>query len=308
MQTLRRNYPGAAVYLWTSKAARVLNGVVAVMKRWLGLPLIVMGTGLAIGCYFGEGDGCEYSYEEVDARVSLTAVSSPRDCFSDPVEVTVTWNGGSSVLYMGMSPIKEWPRACLAANGLTEGATVRINVGTVTDGPCGRRIELVGGHEGSCFNLCNADPQCPTAEPAEGGHCPTGLSCRYGGPIHCNPAPGMNKHFDCVDTRWVMAIKSDCAACGVSCDQPTCAYCSELLALAGESTGGPLYCTDTSQLLYEGLLKCACDSLGPCGWTCLSGDRPFCDGGKPSDGCNTCLNSQGGCSLAMNACAQDPGL
>ncbi len=309
MQTFHQRFSGAAVFLETSSAARILNSVIAAMKRWLGI-LMIIGALLANGCYLGEGDGCEYSYEEVNARVSITPVTAPQDCWSDPVEVTVTWKGGSSVLYMGMSPVGEWPRACLEANGLTEGAIVRINVGTVTDGPCERRVELVGGNERLCFDLCNADPQCPVAEPTEGAHCLPGLSCRYGEPIHCQPVPGVSKYFDCVDDRWVASVKSNCAACGMSCDQPTCAYCSELLALSGESTGGPLYCTETSKLLFEGMLSCACDILGPCGWACLSapsGEKSFCDGGKPSEGCNTCLHWQGGCSVAMEACAQDPG-
>lgn len=127
--------------------------------------------------------------------------------------------------------------------------------------------------------------------------------------LHCQPVPGMNKFFDCIDDHWVGGLKSNCAACGVSCDQPTCAYCSELLALAGEVTDSPQYCTETSKNLYEGFLSCACDPLGPCVWACNpppSGERSFCLGGEPSDACSTCLGWQGGCAAAQEKCSQDP--
>jgi hypothetical protein len=288
------------------------------VKKWLCLATFV-NLVIVSGC----AGYCEYDTRIITARVSLASPSSDEiyNCANDPVEVELSWNGGSDQLRT--TDYYNPPRACVESLGLVDGAEVRIQLKEHTAGGgftwtglvvCGSdSATLLDIDPTACDAACEQSPVCPTSEPTEGAHCFGNLICHYGDPIPCEPGPGTGMYHECSNGIWTIVEKNNCDVCGVSCEPP-CDSCADTLSNYSYpvSPDQLTFCTPNSQMLYSALYACSCLPGNPCEPVCNAapaGEPTFCNGGGSSTTeCQTCvmqMSQPNGCQTEFEACAND---
>ena len=283
--------------------------------RWIA---VIINAAIVSACNVE----CEYESQIVTARVSLTPPSSDEiyNCADNPVEVNLTWNGGSD--QFRTTDYYNPPRSCVESLGLVDGAEVKVLVEETTGGGFGWNGLVVCGASTTtfldidptaCDAVCNAPPVCPASEPVAGTSCSMGLGCHYGNDNICSPDQGPSLDYTCIDGVWTRIYIDVCDVCGISCEPP-CDSCADTLSNYSYpvSPDQLTFCTPNSQMLYGALYACSCLPGNPCEPVCNaapSGEPTFCNGGGMiTTECQICVMQTpqpNGCQTEFEACIND---
>ena len=282
------------------------------MKRLLAITTILSAL-ISNAC----SSPCEYGpTRHVKARVSVKQVpQSKAACNNDPVEIRIDWDTGSD--WIRTTDDRDMPRACAATLGLVDGAELEILVSDYVSGgssfpisPCERsHYSIPNFFWDACDAACNeTSTVCPTEPPFVNDPCAGSLSCHYGDPVVCPPAPGWTGFYECVGGIWTYVNKDNCTLCAESC-APTCVTCADATLDVPVPPDQITFCSDTSAMLYDALWTCTCVPGNPCESICNTPpDSALCTGGTVSMACSTCVMVEAGpngCADMLNACSAD---
>lgn len=280
------------------------------MNRWFYVVTFASAI-VSNGCWLD----CEYDLSATTGQVSVVPASSESlNCRNDPVEIEVTWSGGSQSITT--SDGRNLPRECAASIGLVDGAQVNIQVNrarwpgnTMSVIACGSpSATLLDIDTTACDTVCDEPPPCPAAAPPIGGQCLEDMRCQYDPAPECPAQFGTTTHFyHCVGGAWTIVEKNNCDLCNGAC--VSCYHCVDAIA---EHPMDPIpFCYQFSAMLYDAFWTCACLSGNPCESTCNTapaGEIAYCNGGMPTAECQTCLMTpaqSGGCLEVFDSCAND---